>query len=51
MEKILGIRVIPGLIFYGNINHNKEMNTIKLTPQITKILENLNKLHVFDGLN
>ena len=51
MKKILGIRVIPGVIFYRNINHNKEMNTIKLTPEINKIIENLNKLHVFDGIN
>jgi acetyl esterase len=39
------------MIFYKNINHSKEMNTTKLTPEITKIIENLNKLHVFDGIN
>lgn len=51
MKKILGIHVIPGVIFYKNINDNKEMNTIELTPEIVKIVENLNKLHVFDGIN
>ncbi|VXD07148.1 hypothetical protein SPHINGO8BC_80065 [Sphingobacterium multivorum] len=43
--------MIPAMIFYKNINHSKEMNTTKLTPEIIKIIENLNKLHVFDGIN
>lgn len=51
MKIILGILVVSRLISYRNINQHKEMNTNKLTPEIVKIVENLNMLHVFDGIN
>lgn len=51
MKRLLGILMIAGLVSCRTINDNKEMNTIKLTPEITKIVENLQKIHVFDGQN
>ncbi len=40
--------MIMGLISCKTIN-NYKMNTVQLNPEITKIIENLQKIHVFDG--
>ena len=43
--------MIAGLISCKTINSNNKMNKIELTPELSKIVDNLQKIHVFDGKN
>jgi acetyl esterase len=49
MKKLIGILIISGLISCKTINNNNKMNASRLNPEINKIIENLQKIHVFDG--
>jgi acetyl esterase len=49
MKKLTGILMISGLISCKTINNNNKMNAIQLNPEINKIIENLQQIHVFDG--
>lgn len=51
MKKLIGILMIAGLISCKTINSNNKMNKIELTPELSKIVDNLQKIHVFDGKN
>ncbi|WP_343532788.1 alpha/beta hydrolase [Pedobacter sp.] len=51
MKKLIGVLMTAGLISCRTINSNNKMNKIELTPEITKVVDNLQKLHVFDGKN
>lgn len=49
MKKLIGILIISGLVSCKTINNNTKMNTVQLNPEISRITESLQKIHVFDG--
>lgn len=51
MKKLIGIALIAGLVSCKNIPNDNKMNDMQLTPEIIKIINNLQKIHVFDGEN
>lgn len=50
MKKLFGILLLTELISCNTINNNK-INGMKLTPEIIKITEHLQKIQVFDAQN
>ncbi|SEM32303.1 acetyl esterase [Chryseobacterium taichungense] len=51
MKKLVVTLTIAGLVSCKTIKQSDKMSKITLTPEITKIVENLQKIHVFEGGN
>lgn len=49
MKKYIGITMMAGLICCKTLHNNSNMNTNQYSPEIVKVIENLQQIHVFDG--